>query len=209
MKGIQFGNIHSWNNLGLILSKAEIPPAQPKTIYVDLPGADGSADLSEFSGRIKYYDRECNFVFTVLPQFNFEEVKRNVSKALNGLKTTIRLDKDTGFYWEGRCTVNEYAEDEGKNQIVITAVVRPYKYRDVKNIVFSKGTSVQRSVQIESDCPVTMTIKFNAATTIVIDGNSTNYSAGEYRFYDVKPGSFNFVSTSTGSFTITYQGRAL
>ena len=36
MEGVWFDDIHSYENLNLILSKVEIPPAVPKTNFVDL-----------------------------------------------------------------------------------------------------------------------------------------------------------------------------
>ena len=65
--GISFGGIHSFYDLNLILSGSEIPPAKPKTTYVDIPGGDGSVDLTEANGEVKYYDRDCKFIFTMNP----------------------------------------------------------------------------------------------------------------------------------------------
>ena len=67
MKGIQFNDIHSYYDLNLILSVVNIPPAQPKTNYVDLPGGEGSLDLTEALGEVKYNDRDCTFTFTMNP----------------------------------------------------------------------------------------------------------------------------------------------
>lgn len=129
MKGIWFNDIHSYADLNLILSAVNIPPAVPKTTYIDIPGADGSADLTEVHGEVKYKDRECSFTFTVFPYENFEEKKTYISNLLNGKRCKIRLDKDAEYYWLGRCKVNEYASDRSLNKIVVAATVAPYKYK--------------------------------------------------------------------------------
>ena len=123
MNGVFFGNVHSFRDLDLVLSKVDIPPAKPKTIYVDLPGADGSVDLTAAFGQVNFSNRECSFLFTVLPNHDFEQVKRIVSSKLNGLKTHIVVEKDPEYYWNGRCYVDEYKSDEGLNQIVVVAIV--------------------------------------------------------------------------------------
>ena len=53
-KGISFDNIHSFYDLNLILSGVEITPAKPKTNYVDIVGGDGSIDMTEAHGDVKF-----------------------------------------------------------------------------------------------------------------------------------------------------------
>lgn len=136
MKGIWFGNIHSFDDLNLVLSKVEIPPATAKTIFVDIPGGDGSADLTEALGEVRFEDRECEFTFTVFPTDDFEKKKRQISNLLNGKRFKIKVDKDPGYYWDGRCTINEYASDKNIHQIVVGANVAPYKLKNSKTSVF-------------------------------------------------------------------------
>ena len=65
--GVLFNNIHSFYDLDLILSAVEVPPAIPKMVYVDIPGADGSLDLTEAHGEVKYNDRTISMLFTLNP----------------------------------------------------------------------------------------------------------------------------------------------
>lgn len=135
--GIYFGDVHSYYDLNLVLSSVTIPPAKPKTNYIDIPGGDGSIDLTEAHGEIKYNNRECTFTFTVIPgdELTFEERKTKVSNALNGLKCRIILDKEPAWYYNGRLTVDEYKQDKNLLQIIITATVEPYKYKSSETVV--------------------------------------------------------------------------
>ena len=72
MKGVKFGHIHSYSNLNLILSEVSIQPATPKTNYIDVPGADGSIDQTAALGEVRFNDRDCEFLFSVLPTDDFE-----------------------------------------------------------------------------------------------------------------------------------------
>ena len=134
-KGISFGNIHSFRDLDLILSKAEIPPASPKTNYVDIPGADGSVDLTEAHGEVKYSDRTgAKFTFYMNPAGDLSEEaweakKKEISNRLNGLRCNISLDADPGYYWQGRCTVNEHASNKKLRKFVVGARLAPYKLK--------------------------------------------------------------------------------
>lgn len=129
MKGIWFDDVHSHTDLNLVLSEINIPPAIPKTTFVDIPGGDGSVDLSEALGEVKFKDRGCSFTFTAFPDDDFEVKKRQVSNLLNGKRCKIIVDKDPDYYWIGRCSVDEYASDKRVHQIVVVATVAPYKLK--------------------------------------------------------------------------------
>lgn len=136
MKGIWFDNTHSYNDLNLILSSVSIPPAAVKTNYIDIPGADGSLDMTEALGAVRYKDRSCSFVFSVFPYEDFEEKKKQISNLLNGRRCKIKLDKDSEYYWVGRCSVNNYASDRNLHKITVNATVNPYKYKVSETAVF-------------------------------------------------------------------------
>lgn len=133
--GISFGNIHSFRDLDLILSDAVIPPASPKTNYVDIPGADGSADLSEAHGEMKYSDRTgAKFTFYMNPAGDLSEEaweakKKEISNRLNGLRCNISLDADPGYYWQGRCTVSDHSSNKKLRKFVVGARLAPYKLK--------------------------------------------------------------------------------
>lgn len=135
MKGIYFDSIHSYENLNLVLSGISIPPAAVKTTFVDIPGADGSIDLTEALGEVRYKDRECAFTFTVFPYEDFEEKKKQISNLLNGKRCKIKLDKDPGYYWIGRCSVKDYASNKNLHQITVGAKVLPYKWKANKTVI--------------------------------------------------------------------------
>lgn len=140
--GILFGNIHSFNDLNLILSSAEIPPAKPKQNFVDIPGADGSVDMTEALGEVKYSDRTgAKFTFYMNPagdllESAWEAKKKEVSNLLNGWRGNISLDKDPGYYWQGRCTVDEHKSSKRLRKIVVGARLAPYKLKTDVTRVF-------------------------------------------------------------------------
>lgn len=140
--GMSFGDIHSFRDLDLILSSVEIPPAKPKENFVDIPGADGSIDMTEALGEVKYSDRTgAKFTFYMNPAGDLSEdaweaKKKEISNSLNGLRCNITLDKDPDYYWQGRCTVNEHASNKKLRKFVVGARLAPYKLKNDVTRVF-------------------------------------------------------------------------
>lgn len=186
MKGISFGNIHSFEDLNLVLSKVNIPPATAKTNFVDIPGGNGSVDLTEALGEVKFNDRECSFTFTVFPWDNFEEKKREISNLLNGKRCKITLDKDPDYYWDGRCFISEYESDKNIHKIVVGATVAPYKLKPEKTkVIVPAGDGVVRTL-LNSRKTVVPTITNTADATIVFGGNSYPIKAGVHKLLNIQ-----------------------
>lgn len=140
--GVSFGGLHSFYDLDLILADVSIPPASPKTNYVEIPGADGSVDLTEAHGEVKYSDRTgAKFTFYMNPAGDlsedaWEEKKKQISNLLNGLRCNITVDKDPGYYWQGRCTVNDHSSNKKLRKFVVGARLAPYKLKTDVTRVF-------------------------------------------------------------------------
>lgn len=207
MNGISFGNVHSYYDLNLVLSEVKIPPATVKTKFVDIPGGDGSVDLTEALGEVKYKDRACKFTFTVFPSDDFETKKREVSNLLSGKRYTITVDKDPEYYWLGRCSVDEYASDKNLHQIVVGATVSPYKLRQtVTSVSVPPGTNVTRTL-INGRKTTIPTITCTAQATVIFSGNTFTFNVGTHKDLDIAlvEGANPVTVTSTGTVTFNYQ----
>ena len=209
--GVFFNETHSYFDLNLILSKVEIPPAQPKTTFIDIPGADGSVDLTEAHGEVKYNDRECSFTFTMLPtdSSTWEEKKTEVSNLLNGRVFKITLDKDDEYYYSGRCEVSGYEVDKKIRQIVVVAKVKPYKFKQNVTVMKVALTEAPKTVFLMNGRKtVSPSIECTHDDTVIAFGDATfNLSAGTHKVLDIqlKEGG-NVVNVSgTGSVTFSYQ----
>lgn len=208
--GVTFGTIHSFYDLNLILAPFVPTPAEPKTNYIDLPGADGSLDLTEALGSVKYKDREFEFTFSVNPSdtMTFDEKVSQVSNALNGRKCNICLDRDDDYYWEGRLSVNKYAQDGYLKQITVKATVRPYKLKKEETIVTVYLTSSEQIITVkngrknvipEISCTGTMNLKFGSIETTV--------TAGVHTFLDVcfSEGENTLIMSGSGTAIIKFR----
>lgn len=215
--GISFDDIHSFYDLDLFLNQngVVIPPAQPKIVLVDVAGGDGSLDMTEVHGDVKYYDRNCKFTFTVNPEssMTFEEKKTQVSNALNGKACKITLDNDENFYYIGRCTVNEYLQDRRLLQIVVTATVNPYKFNKTETVATFALTADEKTVNIKNGRKtVVPEITCTNDNTNIVFGNTTySLSAGSHKILDIqfKAGNNELALSGTGTIIFKWQGAEL
>ena len=207
MKGIKFDDVHSYDDLNLVLSKVSIPPATAKTNFADIPSGDGSVDLTEALGEVKFKDRGCKFTFTVFPSDDFEEKKREVSNLLNGKRCKIVVGKDPDYYWLGRCSIDEYASDKNLHKIVVGAVVSPYKLKhDLTKVIINAGTKVTATLQNSRKTAVP-TITCTAEATVIFNGGTFTFNAGTHKNLNITlvEGDNPVTVTSTGTVTFTYQ----
>ena len=214
-RGISFDDLHSYHDFDMILSAVEIPPAQPKTNYINIPGADGSIDLTEAAGETKYFDRDCKFTLTMNPAGDlsdaaYEEKKTEICNAINGKRCKITLDKDPDFYYFGRCTVSEFLSDKRIRQIVVTAKVAPYKMKQDETILEYILTGAAQTIVLQnSRKSVSPYIETSADNVTVIHGITTYTleKAGQYRITEISLAEGDNVLTVSGSGTITFRYR--
>lgn len=129
-RGTDFGGVHSHRDLHLIQQKVEVQPAEPKLNLIEVPGADGSKDLStQPAGRVTFNDRQITWTFALYPGENWDAKHSQVSGALNGRYCQITLDTDPGYYYLGRLVVSKHKVDGRLRQIIVKALCRPYKLR--------------------------------------------------------------------------------
>lgn len=209
--GILFDDIHSFYDLNLILSSVKVSPAKPKTNYVDIPGGDGSLDLTESHGDVKYNDRDITFTFTVHPHddLTFEDRQTAVSNALNGKRCKITLEKDPEYYYLGRLGVDEYLQDRNLKQFTITAKVQPYKWKQSKTAVTFVLTSATQTVYLpNSKKKVVPIIETTANAEIGFNGNTFKIDdAGTYKILEIwlSEGLNEVKLYGSGEITFTYQ----
>ncbi len=209
--GMYFGEIHSFYDLNLILSSVDIPAAVPKTNYIEIPGGDGSIDLTEVHGEVKYSDRDCKFTFTAPPMgaSAWEELKTTVNNALNGKVFKITLEKDPEFYYFGRCSIDGYSENKKIRQIVVKAKVKPWKLRQSQTVIEKALNATWQTILLPNSrktvCPVIECTDEN--TKIAFNGVTYTLEAGTHKILDLqlKEGATAVSVHGNGTIKFTYQ----
>ena len=212
MKGITFGNYHSYNNLKLILTHKEIGSPAVKTNKVDIPGADSSLDLTDFFGEPKYEDVTHKFEFTTIePQSDFLTQYSTIKNAIHGKKVRIILDDDPTFFYLGRCHVSSFTSEKGIGTISVECECEPYKYKLAETVVTRTLNGTEVITLTNARKRAVPSIKSTATMTIVFGSDTWTAGAGTYVIpeFELAEGENNVTVTGAGSITFTWQEGAL
>ena len=136
MKGITFGQYHSFRDFKLLLASKEIGAPAVKKYELDIEGADGTLDLTDFFGEPKYEDVQHKFEFsTIVPHGEFPSLFSTVKNAIHGKKMRVILDDDPLFYYVGRLSVSGFTSEKNVGKVSVEADCEPYKYKLEKTVV--------------------------------------------------------------------------
>jgi len=114
-----------------------IPSSRPSvahptivTKYVEIPGADGALDLTDYlTGKPVYGQRQGAFSFYVdNDREHWESIRMKIVSALHGKRMKMRLMDDPNYYYNGRFTVGNYESGADHSGITISYQLEPYKY---------------------------------------------------------------------------------
>lgn len=213
-KGTDFGGVHSSRDLNLIQQKVDIQPAEPKLNLIDVPGADGSIDMSELpAGRVVYGDRALTWTFALYPGDEWHAKHRQVSNALNGKRCKIVLDDDPGRYYTGRLVVKKYNTDKALRQITVEATCSPWILKQdltVKEAVVSNFSDFTAITLKNEKKPTVPVIEVTAAATLRWGDLTIDIEAGSFTSLDIELQEGSNVlevkfAGGNGHATITYQ----
>ena len=129
----QYGNtkINTWDNWHLIPDGRPVV-AQPNPVYtyVDIPGADGSMDLTDYLvGRPTYSDRTGTFEFYVANDYgNWASRRAEIAAFLNGKKMKVYLEDEPQYYYEGRFFFKGWSPGASHSKVTIEYRLKPYRY---------------------------------------------------------------------------------
>lgn len=212
MKGVKFGNYHSYYEWGLVLSEKEIGSPKPKTKYVEVEGSDSILDYTEYFGDVKYENRTLSFKFAkanIIPD-GFLALFSVVQDALQGKKMQIVLDDDPAHYYLGRVTINEWKSNKNIGEIVIECDCEPYKYKVAETTVAKAVTGSATITLNNSRKKVIPKITTSSQFTIAFDGYTGTFGAGTFTIPELElvEGANNVTVTGTGNISFVYrEGR--
>lgn len=213
MNGVKFDNVHSYDDLQLILTKTKIGVPSPKIMKIELEEYDGSIDVTNALTDVVFFNnRELQFEFSCFYDNQWYNSKASlILNALNGKKVKITLDDDKEYYYEGRVYL-DMNSDRRISSIVVTCDCEPYKY-DVKETTKTFNVTTSQVCNIEYTgtkrvCPV---INVSASMQLVIGSAYYQLKQGDNIVPDfvLKNGSNSFEFKGTGTAKVTYRGGLL
>lgn len=208
MKGIRFGAFHSYDDFRLILSKKEMGSPTVKVQKVDIPGADGALDLTDFFGEPKYEDVTHRFDFsTAYPQEEFISQFTTVKNAIHGKKMRVVLDDDPLFFWIGRCHVSGFTSENGIGTISVECDCQPWKYKQEQTViaqVISGTNTITLTNGRKRAVPEVQVFTEAGSLNINYQGNIWDLGSGNYTLPELELVHGDNLVTVTGTGTITF-----
>jgi phage-related protein len=211
MKGIRFDALHS-DDLGLILGKKEISTPPVKKAKIDIPGADGDLDQTDFFGEPKFENRTLRFEFTAnTPASDFLSLYSRVNNALHGKKKRIILDDDPLYFYQGRCYVDKHTDEKGVAKIDIECDCGPYKLKKDHTVSAYVLDGTEKIITLTNGrkraVPEVQIYTESGSLRIVYQGNIWDLGPGIYTLPELElvQGENTVTVTGTGTITFTWQ----
>lgn len=136
---------NTWDDWHILASSRPVfTPPEVKTTYIDVPGGNGSLDLTESLARYPTYEnRSGNFKFKVMNEYKKDDIYilesnnkgrwaerySEMMDYLHGKALYAVLDDDPEWFYQGRFSVESWESADTWSEITIGYSVNPFKWR--------------------------------------------------------------------------------
>lgn len=211
MKGVKFGEYHTYNTWGILMTPNwEIGLPEVKEKKVDIEGADGEKDYTEFFGGVKYGNRSLQWEFvypTVMTTSEFAQKVTEIADALHGQKMQIVADDDRDYFYTGRARIAGYSLKDGIGTIDIVADAEPYKMKVEKTAISAVLDGAKDIYLVNARKSVVPEITSDAAVTIKFGESTFSHGAGTFRIPELQLEEGTNLLTVTGTGNIKFEYR--
>lgn len=120
----------TWKDWRIVpTTRPVVNPPEANIIMDMIPGATEALDTSEAVGNMVTYGiREGSWEFQVINKTLWSTVYSTIMNFLQGKFMKVQLTDDPGYYYTGRCQVNQWQSDPDASRITIDYKLNPYKY---------------------------------------------------------------------------------
>lgn len=135
MFSMTIGNKNTYNDWFLVpTSRPVIPPPEPNETFLEIPGTNGSLDISTIlTGYPTFKDRTGSQEFIVTNQdISWSELYSDIMWHLNGKTHDMMLNTDPEYVYRGQFKVESWDTPKDWSRITIGYTLQPYKYYRLK-----------------------------------------------------------------------------
>ena len=201
---------NSYEDWGLYLTEPVVVSApEPNTYMVEVPGRNGSLDLTESTiGTVTYQDRKIEFPFLCRKKRReWNKIYTDVMNAVHGRRCEITCSDDPDYIYEGRVTVDEWDADGTMAFPTFRATVRPFKTekteREYAVELSAESEKKIRLIGVRNDMYMLNSGSGDAKKTVIVFGSKNVRSVDWSLFkaltveYDKKTGRKVSITVST------------
>lgn len=177
---------NTYDDLGLIMTVGEMKPPAMKSYKVDVPGGNGSINLTKaLNGDAVYENRSMKFLFTLADEGDdFEVKKTQISNLLHGQEYEFTLSFDPQYTYRGWFSVDAYERKGNLKQITVSVDAEPYKSKGVKTDFFNVTDGIVAYLDSGRKM-VKPVFECSGDTIIVFEGKRYVLPAGTYTINDL------------------------
>lgn len=167
----------------VLLDGYTLEPPAPKVYTIDIPGGNGSIDLTEaLTGDVVYNNRKQEFTFCIIGDENPEQTKTAISSFLHGRSFDYSITMDPDYIYHGRFTIGSFQHQMYVNGIVnivkITVDSDPYKRKKNDMSVSVNAVGGNIITLTSGRAPVKPKFTSNVDFRIIRNNEITDFSAG-------------------------------
>ena len=234
--GVTFDDrIHTERDWDLKLLSVYIPMPDPKTQILDIPGGDGSIDLTEINGRPAYNDRDGVELAFDLMDGSYESWFLKYSQfaaEVHGKKVKMVLDDDPDHYYMVRLKLDGKKSNPVYGQVTFSGTAEPFKYdltatnepwlwdtfnfetgviREIEEVEITAENNKVTIIGAGIDTPPVFVVSQADNLKLTYGGRTYTLKVGRNRFPAVRVGKEDVTLTfsGTGKFEVEYRGRYL
>ncbi len=213
MSDIRFGTKWAHADYGLIVAPYAIPMPEPQTNFVEIPGRDGTLDLSEAFGTVRYADRM--IPLTLFARAPFDSLISSFAADAHGRRMNVIFDRDPTYYYDARVTLEDVERHAGYCELSLECRARPYKLEHFETTITVLPTGSATATLTNARMPVVPTITVSAGMTLTFTllgkDYSVNLSVGTHIIPSLVllEGDTAIEITGTGRITFTYRKGTL
>lgn len=187
IKGLTINNVHTYKDLGLMISKRNISIPQVNKIKESVPYQNGEYDFSNLNGEMTYQNRMISYTFDILESSTekMEETKRKILNwAMSVVEKEIYDDYLSGYHFVGSYESSSWNEDFEQAELTLEFSVYPYLYA---NEITIKKFEIHGETEVILDTESSHRIipAINCNGDILITRGNTTIAIGEGTFEDV------------------------
>lgn len=136
-RSVNFGSKNTWLDWQLVsLSRPVINPPPVRTKYVDVPGGNGSLDLTDvLTANPVYGSRTGSFEFMPVNSYEgWQNTYHSVMNSLHGTLTKVWLQDDPEAVYAGRVTVSGWSSGEDYPTVTVEYNLLPFIVGDSQDV---------------------------------------------------------------------------
>ena len=207
---------------------------EAKEQVIDIPGGDGTIDLSEFNGRPMYGMRtvELEYHLRNVDNEKWSLIYSEIGAAITGKKVKMVLDDDPDHYYMARLKVDGEKTDYVNAELTFSGTAEPFKYdlvatnepwlwdtfnfetgviREIEEVEITAENNKVTIIGAGIDTPPVFAVSQADNLKLTYGGRTYTLKVGRNRFPAVRVGKEDVTLTfsGTGKFEVEYRGRYL